>query len=72
MPFSAIITLEDRPDGTKYIATASHQNEEDRKKHADMGFVDGWGTCIEQLGKLAERWHESECGAKNDRHLSFP
>jgi len=54
MPFSAIVTLEVHPEGTKYTATALHQNEEDRQKHADMGFVDGWGTCIEQLGKLAE------------------
>ena len=55
MPFTAIITLEDHPEGTKYTATALHQNDEDRKKHADMGFVDGWGLCIEQLGKLAEQ-----------------
>lgn len=55
MPFSAIITLEDHPEGTKYTATALHQNDEDRKKHADMGFVDGWGTCIDQLGQLVEQ-----------------
>jgi len=54
MPFSAIITLEEHPEGTKYTATALHQNEEDRQKHADMGFVDGWGTCIDQLGKLVQ------------------
>ncbi len=55
MPFSAIITLEDHPEGMKYTATALHQNDEDRWKHADMGYVDGWGMCIEQLGKLAEQ-----------------
>lgn len=55
MPFSAIITIEVNSEGTKYTATALHLNEEDRQKHADMGFVDGWGTCIEQLGKLAEK-----------------
>ncbi len=53
MPFSAIITLEEHPEGTKYTATALHDNGEDRQKHADMGFVDGWGTCIDQLGKIA-------------------
>ncbi|MDA0786620.1 MAG: SRPBCC family protein [Proteobacteria bacterium] len=53
MPFTAIITLEEHPEGTKYTATALHENAEDRQKHADMGFVDGWGTCIDQLGKLA-------------------
>lgn len=55
MPFSAIVVLEDHPDGTKYTATALHQNDEDRQKHAKMGFVDGWGTCIDQLGSLAEK-----------------
>lgn len=54
MPFSAIVTLEEHPEGTKYTAIALHQNDEDRQKHAEMGFVDGWGTCIDQLGKLAE------------------
>lgn len=55
MPFSAIVTLEDHAEGTKYTAIALHNNDEDRQKHADMGFIDGWGTCIDQLGKLAEQ-----------------
>ncbi len=50
--FTAIITLEEHPEGTKYEATALHKNDEDRQQHADMGFVDGWGICIDQLGKL--------------------
>lgn len=53
--FSAIIRLEEHPEGTQYTATAVHKNPEDRQKHADMGFLEGWGTCIEQLGKLAEQ-----------------
>jgi uncharacterized protein YndB with AHSA1/START domain len=53
--FSAIITLAEHPEGTLYTATALHKNNEDRQKHADMGFMDGWGAAIEQLGKLAER-----------------
>lgn len=53
--FSAVITLEQHPDGTLYTATALHKNVEDCRKHAEMGFMDGWGTCIEQLGKLAEK-----------------
>jgi len=56
MPFTAIVTLEAHPEGTKYTATALHQNKEDRQKHADMGFVEGWGICIEQLGTLAEQF----------------
>jgi len=53
--FTAIITMEDHPEGTLYTATALHKNAEDRQKHADMGFEAGWGMCIEQLGKLAEQ-----------------
>lgn len=55
MPFSAIVTLEDHLEGTKYTATALHNNDADRQKHAEMGFMDGWGKCIEQLGELAEQ-----------------
>ena len=51
--FSAVITLEDHPEGTRYTAVALHKTAGDRRKHADMGFLEGWGTCIEQLGKLA-------------------
>lgn len=50
--FSAIITLKEHQEGTLYTATALHKNNEDRQKHADMGFLDGWGTAIDQLGKL--------------------
>lgn len=51
--FTAIITLEDHPEGTLYTALAKHHSEADRQKHAEMGFESGWGTCIEQLGELA-------------------
>jgi uncharacterized protein YndB with AHSA1/START domain len=26
-----------------------HKDEDSRKKHADMGFHDGWGTALDQL-----------------------
>lgn len=50
-PFmTAIIELEDTPDGgTKYTATARHRSEETRKAHEEMGFYDGWGTVVDQL-----------------------
>ena len=51
--FSAVITLEGHPDGTFYTATALHKNDEDRQKHAEMGFLDGWGAAIDQLAQLA-------------------
>ncbi|MGB7417976.1 MAG: SRPBCC family protein [Erythrobacter sp.] len=52
--FSAIITLEEHPEGTLYTATALHKNDEDRQKHAEMGFLDGWSTALKQLAELAE------------------
>lgn len=51
---TAIITLEDHRDGTLYTATALHKNMEDCQKHADMGFMDGWGTALAQLAGVAE------------------
>lgn len=51
--FSAVITLAEHSDGTLYTATALHKNDADRQKNADMGFLDGWSTAIEQLGILA-------------------
>lgn len=54
--FTAIITLADHPEGTKYTARALHKDEADRQKHKDMGFEEGWGICIDQLGKLAEQF----------------
>ncbi|WKD49666.1 SRPBCC family protein [Microbulbifer spongiae] len=52
--FSAIITLEDHPDGTLYTATALHKNRENCEKHEEMGFVVGWETALGQLAKIAE------------------
>jgi len=52
--FSAIITLEDVLGGTLYTATALHKSEADCQKHAKMGFLDGWGTAIEQLEEVVK------------------
>lgn len=51
--FTAVVTMEDRPDGTLYTATALHNDAEARQKHADMGFETGWGVVIDQLGAVA-------------------
>ena len=51
--FSAVIVLEERPKGTMYTATALHGSDEDCQRHAQMGFADGWGRSIEQLGEIA-------------------
>ena len=51
--FTAVMTLEPRGDGTLCRTVALHRNEADRNHHADMGFYDGWGTVLDQLGTYA-------------------
>jgi uncharacterized protein YndB with AHSA1/START domain len=46
---TAILLLEPHANGTKYTAIAMHPNAASRKRHEDMGFHDGWGTCADQL-----------------------
>ena len=41
-------------EGTRYTATARHWNEDACKRHAEMGFAEGWGACADQLTALAE------------------
>lgn len=55
MPFTAIIELQPTATGgTRYRAIAIHQNPDDRKKHSDMGFHDGWGAALDQLVALVK------------------
>lgn len=46
---TARITLIPEGDGTRYIATAMHADADQAKQHQEMGFFEGWGTCLEQL-----------------------
>lgn len=41
-------------DGTRYTASARHWDEAATRRHEEMGFTDGWGTCADQLKALAE------------------
>ena len=55
-PFmTVIVQLSDAAEGTEYRATVLHANAEDRQKHEAMGFLEGWGTALEQLSRIAER-----------------
>ena len=49
LAMTGIFILEDEGAGTRYTARCLHKDGEDRKKHADMGFFDGWGTVADQL-----------------------
>jgi uncharacterized protein YndB with AHSA1/START domain len=54
-PFTAIISLEPHEKGTKYTAFVLHGNEDDRNKHENMGFQDGWGWALDQLVALINK-----------------
>lgn len=51
--FTAMITIEPRPEGTRYVALVMHPDEESRKRHEDMGFHTGWGKALDQLIAVA-------------------
>jgi len=47
--FTAVISLEQHGAGTKYSALVMHGSAEDRQRHDEMGFRDGWGKALDQL-----------------------
>lgn len=47
------ITLADEGGQTRYLAEALHWNEEDARKHAKMGFFEGWNKAADQLVEVA-------------------
>ncbi len=51
--FSADLQMSAEGDGCRYVVTVRHANDADRAKHEAMGFHDGWGTAVDQLGALA-------------------
>lgn len=54
LPFTAVILLEAHGTGTKYTAIAMHGDEAACKRHADMGFLAGWGATLDQLVAMAK------------------
>jgi len=53
-PFmTAIISFADEEGGTRYTARVRHWSAEDRARHEDMGFHDGWGRAADQLAAVA-------------------
>lgn len=52
--FTAIVSFEKVANGTKYTAHARHKNPEGRKQHEEMGFLEGWGKCLDQLVEWAK------------------
>ena len=54
--FTALLTLEPRGTGTLYTAVAMHRDEDNRKKHEEMGFHEGWGQVLDQLVAYIKTW----------------
>lgn len=48
-PFTGIIELSPRGEGTRYVATVLHNSEKDRDSHAQMGYEAGWGAALAQM-----------------------
>lgn len=47
--FTAVLSMEPKGTGTRYVAIAIHRDEAGRDKHEKMGFHDGWGTVVTQM-----------------------
>lgn len=55
LALTATLTMQAEGAGTRYAARVLHRTPDDARKHADMGFEDGWGTAIGQLAAVAGR-----------------
>jgi uncharacterized protein YndB with AHSA1/START domain len=53
--FTAVIQFEPQGQGAKYTVYALHRNEEDRKRHEEMGFHGGWNMALDQLLALYKK-----------------
>jgi uncharacterized protein YndB with AHSA1/START domain len=53
--FTAVITMESHGSGTKYTALVIHGDEASQKRHAEMGFHEGWGAALDQLVELVKK-----------------
>lgn len=49
LALTAVITLEAVGTDTRYAAQVMHRSAEDSRKHADLGFEQGWGSVLDQL-----------------------
>jgi uncharacterized protein YndB with AHSA1/START domain len=54
LPLAAVTSMTDEAGGTRYVATVMHPDRATRDRHDEMGFFDGWNTCIDQLEAFAK------------------
>lgn len=50
--FTGEIYFEEKNGKLKYTAIAKHRNQEDKRRHEEMGFHDGWSKVSDQLVEL--------------------
>ncbi len=53
LAFTAVISMADEGDGTRYVATVMHPDKPTRDRHEELGFFAGWNLCIDQLEAYA-------------------
>lgn len=54
LAFTAVISMVDEGDATRYVATVMHPDKPTRDRYEGLGFFQGWGTCIDQLEAFAQ------------------
>lgn len=52
LPFTAVITVQASDGGTRYRALARHSRPDNRDRHEELGFYNGWATALDQLVEL--------------------
>ncbi|MGJ7546511.1 SRPBCC domain-containing protein [Variovorax sp. LT1R16] len=57
LAFMATIAIADGGDDTPYVVTVTHPDQGTRDRREEMGFFDGWHTCIDQLSDFAMTLH---------------
>jgi uncharacterized protein YndB with AHSA1/START domain len=67
LAFTAVITLEPAGEGTKYSALAMHGDVNVCRRHAEMGFHEGWGTALDQLVATAHELQAAGGSTKGAR-----
>lgn len=55
IPFTSILTLEEHGGKTHYSVVVLHKDEAGRRRHEEMGFHEGWNTCLDQLIDVVSR-----------------
>jgi uncharacterized protein YndB with AHSA1/START domain len=55
IPFTSILTLRERGGKAHYSIVVLHKDVAGRRRHEEMGFHEGWNTCLDQLIDVVRR-----------------